>query len=169
MDYAEILANFRKSSGKSQKDFAELLGLPQTTWAGYELGKTEPKLSTLILLAEHGYKIPGLSDGAAKVAIETRSKETGLSEEEIDRQFHVHVQNLAKDFPLDTPIDQLPKPDFTPPPETEAAAEPPAELSAKEKANTRAAITMLENAAQSIEAAVKLLKESMGDKYGKEE
>ena len=55
------------------------------------------------------------------------------------------------------------------PPETEAAAEPPAELSAKEKANTRAAITMLENAAQSIEAAVKLLKESMGDKYGKEE
>lgn len=86
MDYAEILANFRKSSGKSQKEFAELLGLPQTTWAGYELGKTNPKLNTLLRLAEHGYIIPGLSDGAADSAIREVSKKTGLPEEEVVRQ-----------------------------------------------------------------------------------
>lgn len=63
MDFSKILTDFRKSSGKSQKDFAEELGVPQTTWAGYELGKTEPKLGTLIALAERGYIIPSLSNG----------------------------------------------------------------------------------------------------------
>ena len=61
MNFSEILTDFRKSSGKSQKEFAEYLGIPQTTWAGYELGKTEPKLSTLVALAERGYLIPNLS------------------------------------------------------------------------------------------------------------
>lgn len=61
MNFSDVLTNFRKSSGKSQKDFADLLGVPQTTWAGYELGKSEPKLGTLIALAEHGYTIPSLS------------------------------------------------------------------------------------------------------------
>ena len=62
MDFSEILTNFRKLSGKSQKEFAELLGVPQTTWAGYELGKSEPKLRTLIALAKQGYTIPSLSN-----------------------------------------------------------------------------------------------------------
>ncbi|UYT08170.1 XRE family transcriptional regulator [Treponema denticola] len=55
MNFSEILTNFRKSSGKSQKDFAESLGIPQTTWAGYELGKSEPKLGTLIALEKMGF------------------------------------------------------------------------------------------------------------------
>lgn len=63
MDFSKIFTDFRKSSGKSQKDFAEALDIPQTTWAGYELGKSEPKLGTLIKLAEMGYTIPGLTTG----------------------------------------------------------------------------------------------------------
>lgn len=152
MDISKILADFRKSSGKSQKEFAEELGLPQTTWAGYELGKSEPKLGTLLKLAEMNFIIPELTNGSAKSVLEKTSKETGLPEEEIVRQRFEQVKGL----PLDTPIDDLPKPEFK-------KDAPPTEFEAKRKANTTAAITMLENAAKSIEAAVRLLKENVGE------
>lgn len=153
MDISKILADFRKSSGKSQKEFAEELGLPQTTWAGYELGKSEPKLGTLLKLAEMNFIIPELTNGSAKSVLEKTSKETGLPEEEIVRQRFEQVKGL----PLDTTEDDLPPPVYT------KSDAPSTEFEAKRKANTTAAITMLENAAKSIEAAVRLLKENVGE------
>lgn len=166
MNYSEILTNFRKASGKSQKEFAELLGLPQTTWAGYELGKTEPKMSTLILLAEKGYFVPELTPGSAKEVLDKISNETGLTHDEIRKQ---RFEQL-KDLPLDTPIDELPNPEYKKESPEESPAAPQSangdrqkELAVKRKANTTAAITMLENAAKSIQAAVMLLKEGIGE------
>lgn len=108
MNYSEILTNFRKSSGKSQKEFAELLGLPQTTWAGYELGKTEPKMSTLILLAEKGYFVPELTPGSAKEVLDEISNETGLTHDEIYRQ---RIEQL-KDLPPETTVENFPPADY---------------------------------------------------------
>lgn len=108
MNYSEILTNFRKSSGKSQKEFAELLGLPQTTWAGYELGKTEPKMSTLILLAEKGYFVPELTPGSAKEVLDKISNETGLTHDEIYRQ---RIEQL-KDLPPETTVENFPPADY---------------------------------------------------------
>ncbi len=108
MNYSEILTNFRKLSGKSQKEFAELLGLPQTTWAGYELGKTEPKMSTLILLAEKGYFVPELTPGSAKEVLDKISNETGLTHDEIYRQ---RIEQL-KDLPPETTVENFPPADY---------------------------------------------------------
>lgn len=108
MNYSEILTNFRKSSGKSQKEFAELLGLPQTTWAGYELGKTEPKMSTLILLAEKGYFVPELTPGSAKEVLDKISNETGLTHDEIYRQ---RIEQV-KDLPPETTVENFPPADY---------------------------------------------------------
>ena len=85
MEYGEILANFRKSSGKSQKEFAELLDLPQTTWAGYELGKTEPKLSTLLLLAKKGFFIPELTTESSKEFLDDKNFQTASLQQDVKK------------------------------------------------------------------------------------
>jgi len=56
-----ILTDFRRTSGKSQREFAEMLGIPQTTWSGYESGKSTPKMAVLLALAEKGFNIKGLT------------------------------------------------------------------------------------------------------------
>ncbi len=61
MSIAEKLTEFRLKSGMSQREFAELLGIPQTTWSGYETGKTNPPMKVLFALAEKGYPIKGLT------------------------------------------------------------------------------------------------------------
>ena len=142
MEISELLTNFRKSSKMSQKEFAELLGVPQTTWAGYELGKSEPKLSTLLLLAQKGFFIPELSEGSAKPVLDSISDKTGLTHDEIVKQ---RFEQLS-DFPLDTPLSELPKATYKKP---------------NSKATEKAAIAMLETAIKTMEAAVKLLRENV--------
>jgi SOS-response transcriptional repressor LexA/DNA-binding XRE family transcriptional regulator len=58
---AKTLTDFRKLSGKSQRDFAEMLDIPQTTWSGYESGKFNPPMKVLFALREKGFPIPGLT------------------------------------------------------------------------------------------------------------
>jgi SOS-response transcriptional repressor LexA/DNA-binding XRE family transcriptional regulator len=58
---AKTLTDFRKLSGKSQRDFAEMLDIPQTTWSGYESGKFNPPMKVLFALHEKGYSIPGFT------------------------------------------------------------------------------------------------------------
>lgn len=43
----------RNEKGLSQLDLAEELNIPQSTYAQYESGSTEPKFSTLITLADY--------------------------------------------------------------------------------------------------------------------
>ncbi|MDR0322338.1 MAG: XRE family transcriptional regulator [Treponema sp.] len=61
MDLAQVLTDLRKNSGKSQREFAEMLGIPQTTWSGYERGQTRPKMDVFLSLAEKGYTIKGIN------------------------------------------------------------------------------------------------------------
>jgi transcriptional regulator with XRE-family HTH domain len=61
MDVAEKLKEFRRSSGKSQQDFAVSLGISQKTWSNYENGQTQPPMKVLFALAEKGYIIEGLT------------------------------------------------------------------------------------------------------------
>lgn len=51
---------------KTQKELSEILGIPQTTWASYEVGKANPPLKVLAKLAEMGYAIKGLSTGVVE-------------------------------------------------------------------------------------------------------
>lgn len=64
MNIADEIRNIRRKTEKTQKEFAELLNIPQTTWASYEAGKANPPLKILIRLAEMGYPIKGLTTGA---------------------------------------------------------------------------------------------------------
>jgi phage repressor protein C with HTH and peptisase S24 domain/DNA-binding XRE family transcriptional regulator len=88
-DLASILTNFRISSGMTQREFAKMLDIPQTTWSGYERGQTTPKMGVLFTLAEKGYTIPGLTiplgDDLVEAGKITREKpqelyETALAE-----------------------------------------------------------------------------------------
>jgi transcriptional regulator with XRE-family HTH domain len=45
------LKELRKANKLTQKDFAEELGIAQTTYAGYETGRHEPDLSTLLKMS----------------------------------------------------------------------------------------------------------------------
>lgn len=59
---ADEIRQTRRKMGKTQKEIAELLGIPQTTWSNYEVGKAKPPLKILMQLADLGYAIPGFSN-----------------------------------------------------------------------------------------------------------
>lgn len=46
------IKQLREGTGLSQKDFADNVGIKQTTYNGYETGKHQPKSDVLILLAD---------------------------------------------------------------------------------------------------------------------
>ena len=111
MDISTQLKRIRQEMGKTQKELASELGLPQQTWANYETGRSEPAMEIIFKLSEMGYTIHGF-DGSAGEAIRETAKKTGLSEEEVKRQAIEHLHKLAETYPSDTPIDKLPKPDY---------------------------------------------------------
>jgi len=63
LNISEKLLEIRTSSGKSQADFAKLVGVSQRTWSSYESGETTPKMGILWALAANGYPITGLTTG----------------------------------------------------------------------------------------------------------
>ena len=62
MKFAQRLTDFRKTSGLSQRKFAEMVGVPQTTWSGYESGRFTPPMKVIMALEKRGYKIPEISN-----------------------------------------------------------------------------------------------------------
>jgi len=50
--HAQRITELRVKAQRTQKETAELLGIPQTTYAGYETGRNEPDLTTLIKIAD---------------------------------------------------------------------------------------------------------------------
>lgn len=48
----EKLKELRKSKKYTQKQISELIGISQTTYAGYETGKHEPNIEILIKIAD---------------------------------------------------------------------------------------------------------------------
>lgn len=111
-DISSYLAKIREEKGFSQQKMANMFQIPQRTWANYESGRSEPPFSFLKKLAEQGYLIPGISDGAANEAIRAVIEKTGLTKEEVEQQFSAHLQKLAKNYPLDASIDEVQKPEF---------------------------------------------------------
>jgi transcriptional regulator with XRE-family HTH domain len=92
INIAKELKKIRSVSGLSQQKIAEMIGIPQRTWSGYESGRTTPKMDFLFALAEKGYTIPGLTDSLVPDTPENRER-------------YAVARQLATDSPLDTPID----------------------------------------------------------------
>ena len=53
MIIAESLKNCRRLKGKTQKEMAEILGVSERGYQSYELGVREPKIRTLVALADY--------------------------------------------------------------------------------------------------------------------
>jgi len=52
---AQKLKFFRISQGFSQSDIAKMLNIPQTTWSGYERGRSNPTIGVLSQLEKLGF------------------------------------------------------------------------------------------------------------------
>ena len=52
-EMGKILRYLRKKNGTTQREIAEILGVVQQTYAGYENGHHEPSIDFLIQLANH--------------------------------------------------------------------------------------------------------------------
>lgn len=81
-DLAQKLKVFRVSKGFSQTEMAEKLKIPQTTWSGYERGRSTPTLGVLIELEKIGFK-------PFKSAFENAAEDTGISLEEAKARMDV--------------------------------------------------------------------------------
>lgn len=100
----KYLLETRKALGLSQTKLAKELGIPQTTWASYEIGKAKPPIKILSQLAQMGYPYAELTNGTAAQALELASRETGLTKDEIERQRFEQAKKLLPD----TPIENIP-------------------------------------------------------------
>jgi SOS-response transcriptional repressor LexA len=76
MNIAKELKAIRDMSGLSQQKIADLIGIPQRTWSGYENGKTQPPLRVLFALREKGYTIKGLTSDPTDGWTEEMKKES---------------------------------------------------------------------------------------------
>lgn len=102
------LLETRKSLGLSQTKLAKELGIPQTTWASYEIGKAKPPIKILAKLAQMGYPYAELTVGSSAKSLEEISTRTNLSKEEIAKQRFEQI----KDYPVDTPMENMPAPKY---------------------------------------------------------
>lgn len=64
-DLARSLRQFRLNSGLSQSEIAEKLQIPQTTWSGYERGRSNPTVGVVIALEKMGFNYKNPAIGAA--------------------------------------------------------------------------------------------------------
>ena len=96
---SEKLKEFRKSSGKSQQDFASALGIAQKTWSNYENGITTPPMKVLFDLAERGFIIKGLTSNFMDDWPEEKKKE-------YQRRMEILKTGV---FPLDMAMDDFVK------------------------------------------------------------
>lgn len=103
-ELTKYLLETRKALGLSQTKLAKELGIPQTTWASYEIGKAKPPIKILAQLAQMGYPYAELTNGTAAQALELASRETGLTKDEIERQRFEQAKKLLPD----TPIENIP-------------------------------------------------------------
>jgi phage repressor protein C with HTH and peptisase S24 domain/DNA-binding XRE family transcriptional regulator len=97
-DLARTLREIRLTTGKNQAEFAKMLGVPQTTWSGYERGDTRPKLALLIALETMGYSIPGFTSPVRDM-IESGKISEEEAREKIDfaqTQPDMDIDDLAK-------------------------------------------------------------------------
>lgn len=63
-DLAQSLKQFRLKIGLSQSEIAKKLQIPQTTWSGYERGRSNPTVGVVIGLEKLGFKYKKTALGA---------------------------------------------------------------------------------------------------------
>lgn len=81
-DLTQQLKEFRIKKGLSQSEIAKKLNIPQTTWSGYERGRSRPTMGVLIELERLGFKF-------FKTVFESAAEEAGLSLEEAKARMDV--------------------------------------------------------------------------------
>jgi SOS-response transcriptional repressor LexA/DNA-binding XRE family transcriptional regulator len=101
---AERLADFRKTSGKSQREFAEMVGVPQTTWSGYESGKFTPPMKVLIALEKNGYGIPGLT---SNLSVDLKSSLDPETYADIIELLKIIALKKSPDIPFDEALGKI--------------------------------------------------------------
>lgn len=70
-DLAQRLLLLRKNLGKSQQEMADLIGIPQRTWANYENGRSDIPLKTAAKLSSLGISLDWISTGIGSLGIES--------------------------------------------------------------------------------------------------
>jgi phage repressor protein C with HTH and peptisase S24 domain/DNA-binding XRE family transcriptional regulator len=114
-DLAKSLKELRLSSGKSQSEFAKMLGISQTAWSAYERGDTRPRLPLLIALEAQGYKIEGFTTdafqsikgrtlGAVDPSMKSRSLGADLDAMNVTEEEAEWKLARAADFPPDMEV-----------------------------------------------------------------
>jgi phage repressor protein C with HTH and peptisase S24 domain/DNA-binding XRE family transcriptional regulator len=100
LNLSDELKFIRKKLGKTQKEIADDYGIPQTTWASYEVGKAAPPMKILISLAEKGYPIKGLTTSILEDMIEDGK----IGKAELQKRLDI-ARSMAEKAPPNTPID----------------------------------------------------------------
>jgi phage repressor protein C with HTH and peptisase S24 domain/DNA-binding XRE family transcriptional regulator len=101
LNLGDELKIIRKKLGKTQKEIAEEYGIPQTTWASYEVGKASPPMKILFSLAERGHPIKGLTSNI----LEDWVADGKISKAELQKRLEI-ARHMAEKSPPDTPIDE---------------------------------------------------------------
>lgn len=109
INLAKSLKELRLSTGKSQAEFAKMLGISQTAWSAYERGDTRPKLALLIALEAHGYKIEGLTTGVLPDSIKGRTLGIDFNALNVPKEEAEWKMAYLAGFSPDMDIDELSK------------------------------------------------------------
>ena len=153
-DVKERFKEIRISNELSQKEFAEKLGTSQGVISDIEHGRKGISRNVLLALGtEFNINATWVLTGEGDMFLPRQISAFKTAEQTINSVNEALIKNAES-------IDET----ITPPQELNQNDTPESATSeAKRKANTRAAITMLENAAKSIQAAVMFLKEGIGE------
>lgn len=95
----------RKKCNLTQKDLATILGIPRTTYNGYELGTSEPDFKTLVCIADLlnvsiDYLL-GRTDDPSQQQCNTENQEkcSTLCDKELRRAFQIGVDDHQSGIP----------------------------------------------------------------------
>jgi phage repressor protein C with HTH and peptisase S24 domain len=86
--------------GKSQKDVALELGIPQTTWSNYETGAAKPPMKILFALSEKGYPVKRLTTSLGDDLVDADK----ITKEELQDRYD-KAMTLAQETDPETPVD----------------------------------------------------------------
>jgi phage repressor protein C with HTH and peptisase S24 domain/DNA-binding XRE family transcriptional regulator len=101
IDLGDELRSIRRKMGKSQKEIAEIFGLPQTTWSNYETGVAKPPMNILFSLAEKGYPIKGLTSNI----LADWAADEKISKVELQKRLEI-ARAMAEKSDPNTPVDK---------------------------------------------------------------
>ncbi|MCR6112740.1 helix-turn-helix transcriptional regulator [Bacillus sp. A301a_S52] len=91
MNYGERLAGLRKKNNLSQEALCKKLGINRSTYARYEVNRTQPDFETLLKISNF-YKV-------TTDYLLGRSAHPELTAEDDEKSFDYYKSKIAKEFP----------------------------------------------------------------------